>query len=226
MSALNFITTKSTEWNNRQPKTLPQWTERGDGFNVEWDEETDHPFTHQGFIAEAHPGSVWKSLCTENDEVVAVKSLQTSSNEKMNQKLREEVNILRLLRDYHVVQIYGSFTHRDSFNILMTPVATCDLRTYLYEPNSYKAKALDKMLPSRTVWLQTIMGCLAHGLRYLHQEPRVRHKDVKPANILLEGCRVLFADFGCSSVYTDTHSGTTGPTAKTPMVCLSVTLYY
>jgi len=67
------------------------------------------------------------------------------------------------------------------------------------------------------------MGCLAHGLQYIHERKgatlkdgaQVRHRDIKPSNILLHGYRVLFADFGISKVYTDATTGTSGESSKT-----------
>lgn len=220
-AVIGFLTTKSTEWSLRRRQLSTQWINHGNGYHVELGEKDEPPLKYQGFIAPATGGSVERHHCTKIDKEVAVKRLQTHSNPETNRKLRDEVKILRMLQHYHVVQVYGSYIHQDCFNILMVPVATCNLRTYLQEPASSKVKMMERAYGARILLLPKIMGCLAHGLKYLHTVPKIRHKDIKPANILLEGPRVLFADFGCSKVFTDTQSGTTGPTSKTPMVRLS-----
>jgi serine/threonine protein kinase len=45
--------------------------------------------------------------------------------------------------------------------------------------------------------LRTFFGCLANGLRSLHNS-QIRHSDIKPQNILVQGDRVLWTDFGIS----------------------------
>ncbi|KAK4162943.1 kinase-like domain-containing protein [Cladorrhinum sp. PSN259] len=69
--------------------------------------------------------------------------------------------------------------------------------------------ALDKSLPAEQgsttaatgaptcpiKYLQQIMGCITRAVAYCHQE-KIRHLDLKPANILLNPGRVYLADFG------------------------------
>ncbi|KAL9076006.1 MAG: hypothetical protein Q9157_003833 [Trypethelium eluteriae] len=45
--------------------------------------------------------------------------------------------------------------------------------------------------------------------------PHVRHKDIKPANILFNGNIVQFCDFGISKTFTTEQSGSTGYSPKT-----------
>jgi serine/threonine protein kinase len=56
--------------------------------------------------------------------------------------------------------------------------------------------------------LRTFFGCLATALEYLHEQ-KVRHKDIKPSNILVDRGNILFADFGLSFDFTDADSSTT-----------------
>ncbi|KAI9851742.1 MAG: hypothetical protein M1824_002490 [Vezdaea acicularis] len=52
---------------------------------------------------------------------------------------------------------------------------------------------------------------LADGLNYLHNHPSgtlVRHNDIKPSNLLLQGSTILYADFGLSRMF-DTGEATT-----------------
>jgi serine/threonine protein kinase len=55
-----------------------------------------------------------------------------------------------------------------------------------------------------------MFGCLSHGLEFLHTH-KVRHKDIKPRNILVHKGPVIFTDFGdCLDYSTDTGGTTTG----------------
>jgi len=89
----------------------------------------------------------------------------------------------------------------------MSPVAECDLATY------YDHAAGD---PDKLSLLRGFFGCLANALRYLHGTARVRHRDIKPRNILVRGDRVLLADFGVAFSWEAlTRSTTTADSAKT-----------
>lgn len=86
----------------------------------------------------------------------------------------------------------------------MTPVADCDLRAFL-----------DKQVsPNRNALLRQFYGCLAVAVQYLHHN-NIRHKDLKPQNILVKENKVLLTDFGTALDWTDksraTTSGDPGP---------------
>jgi serine/threonine protein kinase len=82
----------------------------------------------------------------------------------------------------------GSYTDPKYFALLMSPVADYDLASYMAEAvNSVDKESL----------LRTFFGCLCNGLQYLHQS-QIRHRDVKPQNILVKGSTVLLTDFGIS----------------------------
>jgi serine/threonine protein kinase len=52
---------------------------------------------------------------------------------------------------------------------------------------------------------------LADGLSYIH-ESTVRHKDIKPENILVHKGRLMYADFGISRIFEGESGTTKGPT--------------
>ena len=208
------------------PSATPPWTDRSDGFHVEYEEDEDVPLQSRELIASAGDGGcVEKYYSTKLDMNVAVKRMETYSKTPTNNKLSNEVDILRDLKHYHSIRILGSYTHQDWFNMLMEPVALCDLNNYLVNTSSVKVRNIEPICGPRASFLPKIMGCLAHGLHYIHKEPRVRHRDIKPANILLDGSRVLFADFGISKLFTETQTGTSGPSSKTMMVRRSFKRY-
>ena len=68
---------------------------------------------------------------------------------------------------------------------------------------AYEVKAplwpLDLDLQGKQVLLRRFFGCLCKALNYLHKTCNIRHKDIKPANILIdESGSVLITDFGIS----------------------------
>jgi serine/threonine protein kinase len=118
--------------------------------------------------------------------------------------------IKRLTSIRHFVQVVETYSQGRQFGIIMTPVAEMNLEQYL-ERNT-KPDVEDPMYG----WF----GCLAAGLRYLHEQ-KIRHRDIKPANILISNGSILYADFGIAKDVTDeaTTSTTGYVDAKSPMYC-------
>jgi Protein kinase domain len=112
-----------------------------------------------------------------------------------------ELKVLKLLSHKHLVKLAGSYTDPQWVTLLMTPVADMNLARYL---------TADIDLQDRQICLRRFFGCLANAVAYLHKM-EVRHKDIKPQNILVKGRNVLLTDFGTSHSWSDsTRSGTSG----------------
>jgi serine/threonine protein kinase len=63
---------------------------------------------------------------------------------------------------------------------------------------------------TETMVLYKSFGCLASGLSFMHTE-KIRHKDIKPHNILVHRGSLIYTDFGSSLDYSAaTRSVTTG----------------
>jgi serine/threonine protein kinase len=92
----------------------------------------------------------------------------------------------------------------------MSPVADCDLKAF------YDLAVADE---AHLKTLRTFYGCLTAGLAYLHSL-KIRHRDIKPQNILVKGERVYLADFGISLDWESlSRSTTTEESGKTLLYC-------
>ena len=222
------LTTRSQPWSENEPQNPQPWTDRGkNGFYADFGPEEVLPLKLLENIFTGYGVNVNHSICTKTGRKVAIKVMHTASKKATIDRLNHEVRVLRPICHYHCIRALGSYTSQDTLGIITEPVATCDLNNYLFEDSSFKTNEMIRSYGPRSEYLPKLMGCLAHGLQYIHKAGRqstsdgaqTRHRDIKPSNILLLGHRVLFADFGVSKVYTETQTGSTGKAHDmTPMV--------
>ncbi|OCK80759.1 hypothetical protein K432DRAFT_392785 [Lepidopterella palustris CBS 459.81] len=130
-----------------------------------------------------------------NDQVAAIKAFIS------------EVEILKRMKHRHIVEFTGSYTDPTYFGLVISPVAEMDLSKYLNTAS-----------PEDAPTVRTFYGCLTTALQYLHDN-RIRHKDIKPQNVLVDRGNVLFTDFGLSRDSTGVGSTTSGITHLTPRYC-------
>jgi serine/threonine protein kinase len=120
----------------------------------------------------------------------------------------KEVEILKTLRKeahWHVILLLCHYNLQDKGCLVLSPLAQCNLKQYLqYPPTQGRRRSIAK-------WF----GCLAKGLSVLHSQ-KIKHKDLKPANILIHGENVLIADMGISHPWVD-QSTTTGTSPGSKM---------
>ena len=163
------------------------------------------PFEEKGILGSGGFGRVDKVLSLVSFKEYARKRVPRKQafggrgTEEMNHFVAEIAILKRLkrLKHRHVVELLGSYTDPKYVGLIMSLIAEMDLSTYLAQADA-----------TRYGELRTFFGCLARGLGFLHEQ-RVRHKDIKPGNILVHGGNVLFTDFGLSVDFTNADSNTT-----------------
>ncbi|PVI08063.1 kinase-like protein [Periconia macrospinosa] len=188
--------------------------ERGEnGKHCHFKEGEPLPFEPKGIIGRGACGQVDKVLSTISFREYARKIVHRSevfrgAQKEQVKRFIAEIQVLKRLKHHHIVEFVGSYTDAKYIGLIMSPVAEMDLSAYLARCNV-----------SNYPELRTFFGCLATALEFLHLQ-KVRHKDIKPGNILVHHDKVLFADFGLSFDFTDANgSTTTGMTWKTPRYC-------
>ncbi|OWY43297.1 kinase-like protein [Alternaria alternata] len=151
---------------------------------------------------------------------------RSSRHKRAKESIRLEVEVLKKLSHRHLVRLIGSYTHKRSIGLLLYPVAVCDLGTFFEDAETYlQDDATDDQelrlrqlgYPSSKLYLKhkawpiySQIGCLISAVAYLHSQC-IRHKDIKPSNILLSQGNLWLSDFGLARDFSNlVESGTDG----------------
>lgn len=163
--------------------------------------QDDDPYEFRQPLGEGGKGYVDEVQSLAAGFVCVRKTLfQSVTSDGDRQVFANEVLTMEKLSHVHIVKVLGSYTTELRwFHILMEPVADRNLAKYLDDG------AADARLLRR--WL----GCIANGLAYIHGQ-RVKHKDIKPSNLLVRGDNILYSDFGLAHLVESLDDVTRGQT--------------
>ncbi|KAL3720995.1 hypothetical protein ACJRO7_005760 [Eucalyptus globulus] len=159
-------------------------------------------FSNLNLLGEGGFGYVHKGVLSSG-KIVAIKQLKTGSRQG-EREFQAEVEIISRIHHKHLVSLVGyciSGAHR--------------ILVYEFVPNStleFHLHGRDHPIMAWPTRMKIAIGS-AKGLAYLHEEcnPKVIHRDIKTANILLESnFEAKVADFGLAKFAydTDTHVST------------------
>ena len=172
------------------------------------------------FIKEYGKGSYGSVRKYQHSFSGAVYACKEQISPEARSHLLREIDRLRKLGHRHIVQFVKSYQRGDRYGILLKPAATTDLKKLLvrYRTNGFdydrdaKDRRRDRIVLKPI--LLTSFGCLSQGLAHIHN-CNIRHKDIKPANILYEKAlnrspaRFLWADFGLAHDFANTGNSKT-----------------
>ncbi|CZT43819.1 uncharacterized protein RSE6_03907 [Rhynchosporium secalis] len=130
--------------------------------------------------------------------------------------IQQEVSVLRELRHKHIIQIISTYETTSApreFGILFFPAGDEDLSHYLERVCEDDFPETDLHL------LEKWQYCLASAVEYIHS-CNVRHKDIKPSNVICKGGAVFLTDFGSA------HQFSAGLTSSTEGYAVGITKMY
>lgn len=193
-----------------QSSVWEDWSGRGS--HVDFGPDETVPLREGRFLGHGVMGGVYETKV--RGQTFAWK--RRFCRQAIGQVERKEIEILKKLSHIHIVQLVGTYTHRQFLGLLLYPVAVCDLGTFFEDVESMCAtRTLDPAqqerfhrlgLPtehpecarSAAKYLYTKIGCVVSAVEYLHTQ-KIRHKDLKPSNILLAEQNMWLTDFGSAT---------------------------
>jgi serine/threonine protein kinase len=167
-----------------------------DGDDLHIPDRSVLPYKHMGSLGVGGQASIELVEDTNTGRLFAHKLFRRYRGptlEKFRQEVMNEVAIMRRLSsNSHIISLFATYSCNRDFGIILYPVAdNGDLRSYLQDisDSGNLATAEECSLLGRA------FGCLANGLDFIHRHT-IRHKDIKPQNILIHEQRIIYTDFG------------------------------
>ncbi|XP_074307561.1 cysteine-rich receptor-like protein kinase 10 [Silene latifolia] len=151
-------------------------------------------FSDDNKVGEGGFGIVYKGTLADG-QVVAVKRLSKTSVQGV-QEFKNEVLVVAKLQHRNLVRLLGFCLAGDEKLLVYEYIPNKSLDYFLFDPK--KQDNLD--------WGKryNIIGGIARGMLYLHQDSRLRiiHRDLKASNILLDGdLNPKISDFGMAKIF-------------------------
>ncbi|ONL95707.1 Proline-rich receptor-like protein kinase PERK4 [Zea mays] len=157
-------------------------------------------FSSTNLLGQGGFGYVYKGVLAGSGKEVAVKQLKAGSGQG-EREFQAEVEIISRVHHRHLVSLVGYCIAGSSQRLLV----------YEFVPNNTLEHHLHGKGVPVMAWPARLAIALgsAKGLAYLHEDchPRIIHRDIKAANILLdENFEAKVADFGLAKLTTDTNT--------------------
>ena len=127
------------------------------------------------------------------DTIMAVKRITATQGSKETEMLLNELKILQQSKSPFIVDFYGAMFRQGDVMICMEIMDISLDKFYMRVARS------SQLIPEDVLW--TIAFSVLSGLKHLHKELQVMHRDVKPSNMLIDRNGVVkLCDFGISKI--------------------------
>lgn len=166
-------------------------------------------FTKLKVIGKGGFGTVWQIIHRPSMKILAGKLINQTlvQDDNSKEEIQHEIELMREVDSPYTVRYYGCVNFEGSLMILMEYIDRGSLRDIL----DYREQVLSEDQ------ISCVMSDLLNGLKKIHNDFHILHRDIKAANLLLnsEG-RMKLADFGVSRQFEGGGSSQTMTIVGTP----------
>ncbi|XP_060200267.1 G-type lectin S-receptor-like serine/threonine-protein kinase At4g27290 isoform X1 [Lycium barbarum] len=157
-------------------------------------------FSFNNKLGEGGFGPVYKGTLVDGREI-AVKRLSKSSGQGLNE-FKNEVKLIAKLQHRNLVKLVGSCIDGEEKMLIYEYMANGSLDSFVFDQTRREQLGWSKFFQ--------IIGGIARGLLYLHQDSRLRiiHRDLKASNVLLDvELNPKISDFGLARTFQGDQCG-------------------
>ncbi|XP_053566699.1 dual specificity mitogen-activated protein kinase kinase 4 [Bombina bombina] len=156
-----------------------------------------------GEIGRGAYGSVNKMIHNPSGQIMAVKRIRSTVDEKEQKQLLMDLDVVMRSSDCpYIVQFYGALFREGDCWICMELMSTSFDKFY-----KYVYGVLDDVIPEEILGKITLATVKA--LNHLKENLKIIHRDIKPSNILLDiNGNIKLCDFGISGQLVDSIAKT------------------
>ncbi|KAI9732133.1 MAG: hypothetical protein M1834_004229 [Cirrosporium novae-zelandiae] len=173
--------------------------------NLDYDSDAPKQLQWKAYLGSGGFGYVQKVLGLKEYALKQINRKNTFSETlEVMKYVESELKVFKKMKDresqYHFIKFIESYTTSTTVGLITSPVAGDNLAGFFTKVPG----AIDKK-----ILLLSFFGCLSSAVAYLHYTLNIRHKDIKPQNILVKKNNILITDFGMAWDWADIEQATT-----------------